>query len=305
MLGTTGTGLRILVVPGDNGGGASSLSLDTEMLMMASLTGQKGDITFSFLLPNEVSKLSLQQRLSNDVIKYNGIHFLGHSNETGVLLKNKELISPDELRRLVSDSDIKFVFLSACSSASIGQYLVNRGLAVCLAYVGGVEDSSAIQNSLRFYNALVKSSPPFEGGLRTAYDQTAPDDGHLLWLANGEYTREVIKPISLRMDKYDESRQLAFDGFQKCLDDVEQEAKDFRREWRKEWKRLKIFALVVIAVFILSVFGTYLVYNRATYTEAPVSIHRGSSASMSISLSYVAVALSTAVFLEKEREHDK
>lgn len=168
--------------------------------------------------PEEATEFGLMRRMAVDGNQYDGIHFLGHASDVGFRLPDESLLDEHRIHSLCVDGGARFVFLNACETGRIAQYLVNKKVAVAIANASQVLDRPAIMNAARFYGALAESQSPFTGGLRAAYDAAAPDDGSFLWLTNGQYTREIIEPIIERMNRFDEERKTRFDEFGAKLD---------------------------------------------------------------------------------------
>ena len=103
--------------------------------------------------------------------------------------------------QVVKLTGAKIVFLNACSSAALGQMLVNAGVAVAMASVAEVEDGAAWQTAVTFYAELARC-----GDISRAY-KAACMGGDVLYvfLADGGYAALMARPVldelrALRVD---------------------------------------------------------------------------------------------------------
>lgn len=187
---------RILVIPGNADGAGVKLSLNTEIALLANLSNAKGKhLEVEIVLDTETSELDLVRKLVNQTEPYDCLHFLGHSSQGSFVLANGQLLTPAKMHSLFIDGQCKVAFLNACSTATLGQYLVNNGVQLAVCYATDVLDSQAILVAVRFYSALSRMDLPYSGGLRRAFDVSKPDDGTLLWLS-ADHSLEVIKPVT-------------------------------------------------------------------------------------------------------------
>lgn len=212
---------RVLVIPGNKDARGSGLDFASEISIISNISGLAPEnLSVEIVLESEATELSLTNRFVVRGQQFDALHFLGHASSEGFPLPNGDFLNAPKLHQLANSAGAKLVFLNACSTGRLGQYLVNRKVSVCLAYAIDVLDSDAILTATRFYAALSRSHQPYTGGLREAYVASAPEDGSLLWLTNGQYVSDIIAPLLARMDSFDKERTEAFQRFEKSLNNL-------------------------------------------------------------------------------------
>lgn len=239
---------RVLVIPGQS----VALDLLSELVALASISTQNDQLLIEILPPAEASELRLARKLTGETDHYDGLHFLGHADSDAFTLANGDRLTGTRLLQLCTDARAKFVFLNACTTAKLAQYLVNRKLAAAVAYATEVLDRDAILAAVRFYNALARAHDPFRDGLRTAYQAAAPDDGTLLWLTNGQYIQEIIAPIIARLDALTTSTTTSFTSYGTKLDSLRQEIKQHLQHFIHHQQRLTTAIKVTALILVLS-----------------------------------------------------
>ena len=86
------------------------------------------------------------------------------------------------------------VYINACSTAVIGQLLIDNHVPAAIVTLRSLEDGVAWPTASTFYRMLIRL-----GDLRAAYNASRPAaDGRYLWLSNGGYADEMAKQL---MDK--------------------------------------------------------------------------------------------------------
>lgn len=212
---------RVLVIPGNKDARGSGLDFASEISIISNISGLAPEnLSVEIVLESEATELSLTNRFVVRGQQFDALHFLGHASSEGFPLPNGDFLNAPKLHQLANSAGAKLVFLNACSTGRLGQYLVNRKVSVCLAYAIDVLDSDAILTATRFYAALSRSNQPYTGGLREAYVTAAPEDGSLLWLTNGQYVNDIIAPLLARMESFDKERTEAFQRFENSLNNL-------------------------------------------------------------------------------------
>jgi hypothetical protein len=137
----------------------------------------------------------LQGRVSDerlfDAVRCGGfdvIHFAGHGNAAGVLLSDGLALAAQGIAQVARQSEARLVFLNACSSAPVGQRLVNAGLPVCVAALREIPDVTARQAAQTFYTILAKTADA-----HTAYVAACADD--YAYLSNGGYVEQAVREM--------------------------------------------------------------------------------------------------------------
>jgi hypothetical protein len=116
------------------------------------------------------------------------LHFAGHGDANGVALTDGLVLTALAVAQVARQSEARLVFLNACSSAPIGQRLVNAGLPVCVAALHEIPDATARQAAQTFYTILAKTSDA-----HTAYVAACSDD--YAYLSNGGYVEQAVREM--------------------------------------------------------------------------------------------------------------
>src|SRR5262245_41427521 len=72
--------------------------------------------------------------------RYDALHIAVHGDETGVLL-TEEVLSKERLAQIAKHIRAELVFLNACDSAELGQYLTCAGVPCVICYTAAVADA--------------------------------------------------------------------------------------------------------------------------------------------------------------------
>jgi hypothetical protein len=138
---------------------------------------------------------TLQGKVSDerlfDAVRCGGfdvLHFAGDGCADGVLLSDGQLLSALGIAQVARQSEARLVFLNACSSAPVGQRLVNAGLPVCIAALREISDVTARQAAQTFYTLLAKTADA-----HTAYVAACTDD--YAYLSNGGYVEQAVREM--------------------------------------------------------------------------------------------------------------
>ena len=81
------------------------------------------------------------------------IHFAGHGDDDGIDLGGERL-TMDMLARIARKTRAKLVYLNACDSARLGQYLLNRGVPAVVMTSTQITDTDAWSMAGYFYAEL-------------------------------------------------------------------------------------------------------------------------------------------------------
>ncbi len=154
------------------------------------------------------SKTATPERIKAEILSghYHLFHFAGHSGHDRkgkpILqvykngdMKNVSNISAPMLRRWLSDSNIRFVYLSSCRSASsseselsstiryfesLGQAVIEAGVPELISFIWPIEDKHSKVLASRFYNKYLRS---FDS-MRALYEARRTfDEENRIWAA--------------------------------------------------------------------------------------------------------------------------
>lgn len=105
---------------------------------------------------------------------FKAIHFAGHGSDEGLELSNGEILSPKELGQLCRMAKIEIIFLNACHTGVPASYATRHGARYAIYGIRELDDGSAWQMPLAFYNALRNGhSDDVVGALEVADDGSA------------------------------------------------------------------------------------------------------------------------------------
>lgn len=196
--------------------------------------------------------------------EYAVIHFASHTTENstaegesdkvGVLLSHGAVFNIDSILQVAKMVNAKLVFLNGCSTAIIGQTLIDEGIPAVIVTMIDLKDELAKQTSQAFYKSLAESGDPHE-----AYRASKPATrGVYQWLSNGGYTALMLKTvidqvesIAAAIDQSNEERTAIVSKNQLEHQDFVR-SEEFRR-FRK-WLLLVNSATIVIIVIAMSLF---------------------------------------------------
>jgi hypothetical protein len=85
----------------------------------------------------------------------------------------------------------ELVFLNACRSAALAQYLACQGVPCVIAYTVPVLDRNALRTASYYYEELVAHGMDY----RRAFEKVTPCDGSLAWFAGAGYIDKASEPL--------------------------------------------------------------------------------------------------------------
>lgn len=152
---------------------------------------------FSFLL-GDVSSSRLLTFSSGK--KYDVVHCAVHGGQLGITLTDGEF-SRENLLRFLRGVQARVVFLNACFTPLLGQYLIDQGIENVVVYNREILDDEAISSANLFYQKLKTL-----WNLEEAVQSISSGDG-VVSLLSKEYD-EPKSPIILGGVSYQEMRAL-------------------------------------------------------------------------------------------------
>ncbi len=121
--------------------------------------------------------------------RFDVIHVASHGSAEGIQL-SEGWMGMVEFGQMARHVRADLVFLNACESARLAQYLIDLGLRTVMAWTVAVVDGNAIRTASYFYDELA-----LQDDLRLAYNKVNPRDGSLTFLAGQGYLEDVIRPV--------------------------------------------------------------------------------------------------------------
>lgn len=259
---------RVLIVIGARDAAGGILDVEGEVTRLANIGGRYDGMSIT-ICPG-TNELEIADFLTLSDHEYDAVHLMGHADDNGFYLETSTPLTDKKIQRICLDAGARLVFINSCISARIGQYLVNNKMAVAICYSSPVIDSDAIAAAMRFYAALAKSNDPFEDGLREAYDSADPGDGSLMWLTNGMYVAQIIRPI---MD-----RLTLMDGENGALPNLQGEVSTLGESvtcLSKSNTHTRYTLFSVLAIIIILVMGTVWIASTSAQTIPPRPTNNG------------------------------
>lgn len=141
------------------------------------------------IVADNVTLVRLMNRVKQK--QYDILHFISHGGKDGLALSNNEVADREDIARMAKHTKARLVFLNACDSQRVGQYLVDVGIPAAIAHDREVMDDDAIQIAGYFYNELAVNG----GDMKSAYSVANPRDGTFSWLSNGNYRDPLLQEI--------------------------------------------------------------------------------------------------------------
>lgn len=181
------------------------------VLIVAPTTGFASSIEIDSIAPSfetdiiaeSVTLLRLLNRVKQK--QYDILHFITHGTKEGLHLSNDEIAAREDIARMAKHTKARMVFLNACDSRAIGQYLVDVGIPSVVAHDREIADDDAVQIAGYFYNELAVNG----GDLKAAYSVANPRDGTFSWLSNGNYRDPLLQELKeLRQEVNKRNRAL-------------------------------------------------------------------------------------------------
>jgi hypothetical protein len=118
------------------------------------------------------------------------LHIVSHGDDAGVLLSGDSL-SKERLGQIARHVRADLVFLNACNSAALGQYLACAGVPCVVCYTVAVADQDALRSASYFYEELDACG----GDYKKAFDKVNPCDGSFAWFAGANYVDAAVAPL--------------------------------------------------------------------------------------------------------------
>jgi hypothetical protein len=104
--------------------------------------------------------------------RYTALHIASHGDESGIDLST-DVLTKERLAQIARHVRADLVFLNACDSAALGQYLACAGVPCVVCHTVDVADVDALRAASYFYEELVAAS----GDYKKAFDKVNPCDG--------------------------------------------------------------------------------------------------------------------------------
>ena len=140
------------------------------------------------IVDDNVTLVRLMNRVKQK--QYDIIHFICDGSKDGLKL-SEGTAEREDVARMAKHTKAHMVFLNACDSQRIGQYLVDVGIPSAIAHDRKIMDDDAIQIAGYFYNELAKNG----GDMKSAYSVANPRDGTFSWLSNGNFRDPLLQEI--------------------------------------------------------------------------------------------------------------
>ncbi len=119
------------------------------------------------------------------------LHVAAHGDDNGVWLSDDEQLTKEELAQIARHVRADLVFLNACRSAALGQYLACQGVPAVVAYTMPTLDRNALRTASYYYEELVALGMDY----RRAFEKVGPCDGSLAWFAGAGYVERAVEPL--------------------------------------------------------------------------------------------------------------
>jgi hypothetical protein len=116
------------------------------------------------------------------------VHIAGHGDEHGIVLGD-EILDADTLIRIARKVRARLVYLNACSSARLGQRLVDSGVAhVIMTTTSEFDDHYDAWAIAGYFFSEVLAGASFH----RAYQTAKPSDGALAWMGRCDEGEQPI-----------------------------------------------------------------------------------------------------------------
>jgi hypothetical protein len=119
------------------------------------------------------------------------LHVAAHGDDNGVWLSDDEQLTKEELAQIARHVRADLVFLNACRSAGLGQYLACQGVPAVVAYTMPTLDRNALRTASYYYEELVALGMDYH----RAFEKVGPCDGSLAWFAGAGYVERAVEPL--------------------------------------------------------------------------------------------------------------
>lgn len=118
------------------------------------------------------------------------LHIAAHGDEEGVALSDGRL-DKERLAQIARHVRADLVFLNACRSAALGQYLACQGVPAVIAYTADLLDRNALRTASYYYEELVALGMDYH----RAFEKVSPCDGSLAWFAGSGFVERAVEPL--------------------------------------------------------------------------------------------------------------
>ena len=167
------------------------------------------------------------------------VHFVCHTIENNqqqfIVLTGSETLSAGAVMQIARQTGALLIYLNSCSTAVIGQLLIDNHIPSSIVTIGELKDGMAWQTAGTFYRMLIRT-----GDLRSAYVASRPAaDGKYLWLSNGTYAEEMAQPVLKKLEV-----------IQAALADSLTDRNDLHRQNTKMQRTLYLIGAAVVANLI-------------------------------------------------------
>lgn len=169
--------IRMLLVAPERTG--VSWSTEVELL---------GAVLHAVPLTGPVSSERLTRATSGE--RFTILHVVADGADEGVALSDG-LLGKERLAQIARHVRADLVFLNACRSAALGQYLACQGVPAVICYTVPVLDADALRMASYFYEELVALNLDY----RRAFEKVSPCDGSLAWFAGAGYVDKAVEPL--------------------------------------------------------------------------------------------------------------
>jgi hypothetical protein len=147
-----------------------------------------GAVLHAVPLTGHVSGERLTRATSGE--RFTILHVVADGNDEGVALSDGLLVK-ERLAQIARHVRADLVFLNACRSAALGQYLACQGVPCVICYTVPVLDADALRMASYFYEELVALGLDY----RRAFEKVSPCDGSLAWFAGAGYVDKAVEPL--------------------------------------------------------------------------------------------------------------
>jgi hypothetical protein len=147
-----------------------------------------GTVLHAVPLTGHVTSERLTRATSGE--RFTILHVVADGSDEGVALSDGLLVK-ERLAQLARHVRADLVFLNACRSAALGQYLACQGVPAVICYTVPVLDADALRMASYFYEELVALNLDY----RRAFEKVSPCDGSLAWFAGAGYVDKAVEPL--------------------------------------------------------------------------------------------------------------
>jgi hypothetical protein len=147
-----------------------------------------GAVLHAVPLTGFVSSERLTRATSGE--RFTILHVVADGDDEGVALSDGLLVK-ERLAQIARHVRADLVFLNACRSAALGQYLACQGVPCVICYTVPVLDADALRMASYYYEELVALGLDYH----RAFEKVSPCDGSLAWFAGAGYVDKAVEPL--------------------------------------------------------------------------------------------------------------